>query len=210
MGEETTDIIMSSIQRELLTNTLKDGKRFDGRTLDEYRPINVQMGGITTAEGSALAKIGETQVLVAAKFDIVKPFGDRPKEGVLVTNAELLPAASPTFETGPPDEYSIELARVVDRAIRSSECIDLSSFYIEPEKVLGIYLDIYVLNHAGNFTDAATIAATGALMDAKVPKVEDGKIIRGEYAKKLNPKVLPLTTHMIKDITESKGEIIEK
>jgi len=198
MGEEIRDIIMSNIRRDVLNKTLAKGTRFDGRAFDEYRKIEVQKGTIGTAEGSALAKIGDTQVLVAAKFDVVKPFSDRPTEGVLVTNAELLPTASPGFEPGPPNEYCIELARVVDRAVRSAECIALDKFYIEEEKVLGIYLDIYVLNHAGNYTDTATLAATAALLDAKMPKVEGGKIIRGEYTGPLNPSALPLSTTMIK------------
>ncbi|MFH1520554.1 MAG: exosome complex protein Rrp42 [Candidatus Micrarchaeota archaeon] len=198
MGDEVKDVIMAQVRRDVLNNTLSKGIRFDGRKFDEYRPIEVQKGVIKTAEGSAIAKIGQTVVLVANKFDIVKPFSDRPTQGVMVTNAELLPAASPSFESGPPDKYSIEVARVVDRALRSAECVDLESFFVETDKVLGLYLDIYVLNHAGNYTDAATLAATAALLDTQVPKVENGKIIRGEYAKPLNPTKLPITTTMIK------------
>jgi exosome complex component RRP42 len=198
MGEEVKDIIMSHIRRDIMNATLAKGVRFDGRKFDDYRPISVQKGVIKTAEGSAMGKIGETLVLVATKIDIVKPFADRPREGVMVTNSELLPLASPGFEPGPPNEDSIEVARVVDRALRSAECIDLSSFFVEEEKVLGIYVDLYVMNHAGNFTDAATLAATAALMDTKMPKVENGKIIRGEYTGMLNPTKLPTTTTMIK------------
>jgi exosome complex component RRP42 len=145
-----------------------------------------------------MGKIGDTLVLAAAKFDIVKPFADRPKEGVFVTNAELLPTASPSFEPGPPDENSIEMARVVDRALRSAECIDLNSFFVEQDKVLGLYVDLYVLNHAGNYTDTATMAATAALLDARLPKVENGAIVRGEYSGMLNPSKLPVTTTAIK------------
>jgi len=198
MGDEVKDIIMSSIRRDIMNNTLSKGVRFDGRKFDEYRPIEVQRGVIKTAEGSAMGKIGETLVLVATKFDVVKPFSDRPKEGVMVTNSELLPLASPGFEPGPPNENSIEVARVVDRALRSAECVDLSSFFIEDEKVLGLYVDLYVLNHSGNYTDTATLAATAALMDTKLPKIEGGKIIRGEYTGMLNPTKLPVTTTMVK------------
>ncbi len=181
-----------------MNGTLEKGVRFDGRKFDEYRPISVQKSVIKTAEGSAMAKIGETLVLVATKFDVVKPFADRPTEGVMVTNSELLPLASPGFEPGPPDENSIEVARVVDRALRSAECVDLNSFFVEEEKVLGLYIDLYVMNHAGNYTDTATLAATAALMDTKMPKIEGGKIVRGEYTGMLNPTKLPLTTTMIK------------
>ncbi len=198
MGEEVKDIIMSHIRRDIMGATLEKGVRFDGRKFDEYRPVEVQKGVIKTAEGSAIGKIGDSMVLVAAKFDIVKPFADRPTEGVLITNSELLPLASPGFEPGPPNENSIEVARVVDRAIRSAEVVDINSFFVEDEKVLGLYLDIYVLNHSGNYTDAATLAATAALMDAKRPKVEGGKIIRGENTGPLGLPRLPVTTTMIK------------
>ena len=196
--EEMKDIITAHIKRDVLLSTLNSGKRYDGRDLEEMRKLQIQTDVIQTAEGSALAKLGETRVLVATKFDIVKPFADRPKEGVMVTNGEHLPVASPTFEPGPPDEYSVEMARVVDRTIRSAECIDLKSFCVKEEKVLGLYIDIYVLNHSGNYTDAAAAAATAALMNTKLPKIEDGLIIRGEYNGLLQLTSLPITTTLTK------------
>jgi len=195
---DVKDMIMSHVRRDVMNDTLKEGKRFDGRKFDEFRPADVQKSVIGTAEGSAIAKVGETTALVAVKFDVVKPFPDRPKEGVMMTNAELLPTASPVFETGPPSENSIELARVVDRGLRSAEIVDVNSFYIEEDKVLGMFVDIYALNHAGNLTDAASIAAAAALLDTKLPKIEESAIVRGESAGPLNPKALPVSTTMVK------------
>jgi len=198
MGEETKDIIMSNIRRDVMRSTLGKGTRFDGRAFDEYRNVSVQKSVIKTAEGSAVANIGNTKVLAAVKFDVVTPFADRPTQGVLMTNTEHLPLASPTFEPGPPREDSIEMARVVDRAVRSAECIDLDSFFIEEEKVLGLFIDLYVLDHTGNYTDAATLAATAALLDTKMPKIEDAKLVRKENAGPLDLKAVPLTTTMVK------------
>ncbi len=195
---DSKDTIMAHVRREVMNKTLANGIRFDERGFEEVRPIDVQTGVITTAEGSAVAKIGKSAVLVAVKFDVVKPFPDRPTEGVMMMNAELLPTASPTFETGPPNENSIELARVVDRGLRSAEIVDVKSFFIEEDKVLGMFLDIYVLNHAGNLTDTAALAASAALLDTKMPKIEDGKIVRGESTGPLNPKALPIATTFVK------------
>ncbi|MBN1170033.1 exosome complex protein Rrp42 [Candidatus Micrarchaeota archaeon] len=192
------DTIMSHVRRDVMNSSLEKGVRFDGRKFEEFRPIEIQRGPIRTAEGSAIAKVGNTTVLAACKFDAVTPFPDRPEEGVFMVNSELLPTASPTFETGPPDENSIELARVVDRAIRSAEIVDVKSFFIEKGKVLGLFVDLYVLNHAGNMTDAATMAATAALMDTKLPKIENSAIIRGEYTGMLNPKSIPVSTTFVK------------
>lgn len=198
MGNEK-DIVMEKWRKEILLNTLmKGGVRYDERTLDEFRRIEIQKGILPNAEGSALVKIGKTQVLVGVKFDTATPFSDRPTEGVLAVNAELLPLASPNFETGPPDANSIELARIVDRAVRSSEMVDLKSFFIEEGKVLALYLDIYVLDHHGNFIDAATLAAVAALTNTRLPKVEGSKIVRGESTGPLPLRTMPVSTTFIR------------
>ncbi len=198
MGEEFKDIVLHQMRKDVMLKTFKTGQRFDGRKFDQLRPIEIQKGNILTAEGSSLVKLGETRALVGIKFDVMSPFSDRPNEGVIMSNAELSPVASPTFETGPPDENSVELARIVDRGIRSAECIDLKSMFIEDGKVLALFIDIYALNHAGNLVDAAALAAIAALTDAKMPKVEDGKIIRGEFVGKLPLSCLPVALTSVK------------
>lgn len=198
MAESFKDIVTHEMRKEVLLNLLASGKRFDERAFDQYRNIEVEQGVIATAEGSALARIGKTQVLAGIKFDTATPFPDRPNEGVMITNAELLPLASPYFESGPPDENSIELARVVDRGIRSAEIIDTKKLFIEEGKVLSLYLDLYVIDQKGNMIDTAAFAAIAALKNTKMPKVENGKIIRGESTGSLNLSTLPIATTFIK------------
>ncbi len=169
--------ILDEIKKDYVRDLMKKGKRADERKLEDYRSISIEKNPLTSAEGSAIVRIGHTQVLVSAKIDVLDPFSDRPREGVLSTNCELLPLAFPTFESGPPSEGSIEVARVVDRGIRSSEILDLSSMFIEEGKVWGVFLDVYALDYDGNLFDAATLAAMSSLMSARMPKFEDGKAI---------------------------------
>lgn len=185
---------INEIKRDVLTAALAAGRRIDNRGMYDYRKIVVQSGILQNAEGSAMASIGKSQVMVGIKFDIAKPFLDRPNEGVLSTSADLLPLASHLFETGPPGDEAIELARVVDRGIRSSNAIDLNSFFIEEEKALALYLDIYVLDHDGNLIDCSSLAGMAALQSARMPKIEEGKIIRGEYSGKLPLKEKVVTS----------------
>lgn len=169
---------IDEMKRSYVELLLGKGERADKRGMFDFRPIEVKKGIIESADGSAWVKIGNTQVLAAVKFDIATPFADRPTEGVLSTTAELLPMANPRFEPGPPDERAIELARVVDRAIRSAEIIDLKSMFIEAGKVYAVYIDIYVLDYDGNYIDAASLAAMVALRNAVLPPVKDGKLDR--------------------------------
>ena len=108
------------------------GKRLDGRGADDYRPVVVEPGFVATADGSALVRIGETVVVCGVKLEPGKPFPDTPNAGVLTTNAELVPLSSPIFEPGPPQPGAIEVSRVVDRAIRAAEAIDLTRLCVTP------------------------------------------------------------------------------
>jgi exosome complex component RRP42 len=165
--------LISSVKRDYLVELALQGKRVDGRALDQYREVSVERGVIGTAQGSALVKLGNTQVMVGVKLEKGEPFSDTPASGILVVNAELLPLASPTFEPGPPNEDAIELARVVDRAIRESQMIDLEKLCIkEGEEVWAVFIDIYVLDHDGNLIDASVLASVAALYDVKPPVVE--------------------------------------
>ncbi len=177
--------IQKELKRDSVRALLAQGRRADERGKMDMRSIKVEKGVLGNAEGSALCLLGKTQVLCGIKFDVATPFPDRQKEGVLATGAEFTPLGSHLFEPGPPSVESIELARVVDRGIRSSNAIDLNSFFIEEGKVLALYLDLYVLDHDGNLFDAAMLAGMAALMDTRMPKLEGTKIIRTESAGKL-------------------------
>jgi exosome complex component RRP42 len=166
MSDEVTTEILQTHILELASG----GKRLDGRSPDEYRPISIEPGFVTTADGSALVRIGETMVLAGIKLEPGKPFPDTPNAGVLTTNAELIPLSSPTFEPGPPQPGAIEVSRVVDRAIRAAEMVDLTSLCVTPgEKCWTCFVDLHVLAHAGNLIDTAFLAAVAALNRATLP-----------------------------------------
>lgn len=165
---------------------IKTGKRIDGRKFNEFRKIEIEKNIVQKAEGSALVRLGKTEVIAGVKLGIGTPFPDTPKEGILMVHAEFSPLASPEFESGPPGEDAIELARVVDRGIRESKCIELDKLCIIPkEKVWIISIDICIINHQGNLLDASALASLIALLNTKIPKLKNDEIIRGEFESKL-------------------------
>lgn len=195
--------IEAYLRRDYIRNVVAEDKRLDGRAFDEYRDIEVIKGFVgEKAEGSALVKLGKTQVLAGISMDVGEPYSDRPKEGVMTTSTELRPMASPYFESGPPKGESIELARVVDRGIRESGSIDTSKLFIEDDKVWVVFIDLHMLDNCGNLIDASGIAAIAALLDVRMPKYEDGAIVRGEYTKDKFPMTctpIPCTISKIVD-----------
>lgn len=173
---EGFDIVKTHYIKELIAKNMRE----DGRGMLDYRNIEVATDVIEHAEGSAQVDLGATRVLVGAKMQVEEPMKDTPKQGNLMVSAELLPLAHAEFESGPPSPASIELARVVDRGIRSAECIDLDSLFIEEGKVWSVFIDIYVLNYNGNLFDAGALAAMAALANTRMPKYEDDKAVYEE------------------------------
>lgn len=162
------------------------GKRVDGRSFTDFRNIEIKENVVAKAEGSAQVSFGETQVIAGVKMNVGTPFPDTPDEGILVVNAEFTPLASPEFESGPPSEDAVELARIVDRGIRESKAIELDKLLIvSGEKVWSTFVDIHIINDQGNLLDCSALASIIALSNTKIPKYEDEKILRGEYQKEL-------------------------
>ena len=168
--------IISEIRKNHILELLKNGKRTDGRGPADVRDISVETGVVESADGSAIAKFGDTEVIVGVKIIPGTPFADTPGKGVLTTGAELIPMAHPLFESGPPGEDAIELARVVDRGVRESGMVDVDKLCIKAgEEVWMCFIDIYALNYDGNLFDATNLATVAALKTAKVPAKQYGK-----------------------------------
>jgi len=196
---------ITKVRQKQIIQTIDAGKRLDGRSLTDFREFKIEQGVIEKAEGSARVLLGKSDILVGVKVETGEPFPDTPNEGVMTVNAELVPLASASYETGPPDETSIELARIVDRGIRESKAIDTEKLCIEPgKKVFVVFVDVWVLNYDGNLIDTAALAAMSALLNTKMPNFE---IKEGEVKIKQGYTPLPLRSH---PITVTIGKIGDK
>lgn len=180
----------SNITKETLTKMFSEGKRFDGRGMFDLRDFDVEYDISYKAEGSARVRMGKTEVIVGVKMQLGTPYPDSPNKGNLMVSADLLPLASPRYESGPPKFNAIELPRLIDRMIRESGMIDLSKLCIkEGELVWTVIVDIYPINDDGAVIDAASIAAVAALHNAVIPGIKDD---RPDYENRTKDK-LPLS-----------------
>jgi exosome complex component RRP42 len=173
-------IIVGHLRRQQMWDSISKGKRLDGRNLDEIRPIEIEFNIIKKANGSAKVKLGNTEVVAGVKVETGEPFEGLENKGALILSAEVLPTASPYSEPGPPDEETIELARVVDRGVRESQMVDLDKLVLIPGKtVYTIFVDCSIINTDGNLFDATLYAVISALISSKLPvfEIQDGKVV---------------------------------
>ncbi|HEY0374090.1 MAG TPA: ribonuclease PH [Amnibacterium sp.] len=140
-------------------------ERRDGRTPDQLRPVSIERGWSTQAEGSALISFGETRVLCTASFTNGVPRWLQGKgRGWVTAEYAMLPRA--TNERT--DRESVkgriggrthEISRLIGRALRA----------VVDTKALGentIVLDCDVLQADGGTRTAAITGAYVALADA--------------------------------------------
>ena len=165
-----SNYIMPNLQKDKIESCAKEGKRLDGRKIDEHREIEVETGVSENSSSAVRVKFGKTEVLAGVHLALATPYPDSPDSGTFMTSAELHPMASQQFDTGRPGINSVELARVIDRGIRESGFINMKALCIkEGEKVYQVFVDIFAINDDGNLMDVAGLAALIALGRARMP-----------------------------------------
>lgn len=175
-------------------------RRIDGRKADQYREIAIKHDVIKTAEGSAIARLGDTLVVAGIKIEYGDLFEDN--KGNFIVNIDLSPIAHESFVSGPPDERGIELSRIVDRGFRSAEVLNLGKLALEAKKGYTVFLDMYVIDYDGNAVDASYLAGMAALSNIRIPKIENDRLNRNEFVQDnfLQNHVISSTFAKIDDI----------
>lgn len=176
--------ILVSTERKYILKNLKQDKRIDGRDLFQYRDINIDANIVKAAEGSAKVQLGKTCVITGVKYELGHPFPDMPDKGVFTVMAELVPMSWGAFEGGPPGKQAIELARLIDRPIRSAKTIQNEMLCLIPNKLVYIiFIDVYSINYSGNLIDSGAISALTALVSSKIPtaKILDEEKVKVEW-----------------------------
>ncbi len=144
---------------------MTDTPRADGRTADELRPIVIERGWSTQAEGSALISFGNTRVLCTASFTNGVPRWLAGKgKGWVTAEYAMLPRATNDRN----DRESVK-GRIGGRTHEISRLIGRSLRAIIDTKALGentIVIDCDVLQADGGTRTAAITGAYIALADA--------------------------------------------
>lgn len=194
--------VLDDLKKSQILELLEQGKRADGRAMDEQRKLVIETNAVPKANGSARVRLGGSEVICGVKIQPDRPFPDMGDKGIFICTAELLPLSHPSVETGPPGPDVIELARVVDRGIRESHMVDLAQLVIEKNKsVVGVFADNVVVDYDGNLFDACSYAATAALMSATSPKwvmQDDVPTLEGGQESPVPVTTIPVSVTMAK------------
>lgn len=148
-------------------------QRIDNRQPDQLRPLSIERGFMTHAEGSALIKMGNTHVICTASIEErVPPFLVGKQQGWVTSEYAMLPRATHTRsqrETRGAKGRTQEIQRLIGRSLRS--VVDLKKL---GERTL--WIDCDVLQADGGTRTASISGAYVAVADAIAQLKESGKI----------------------------------
>lgn len=162
---DAVDYVFKKIIRERIVN---DEKRFDGRKIDELRPITAEAGYIPRVHGSGLFSRGQTQVLSIATLastalgQLIETL-DGEETSLYMHHYSFPPySVGETGRIGSPSRREIGHGALAERAIEAV----LPSVEEFP---YAIRVVSEVLSSNGSTSMASTCGSTLALMDAGVP-----------------------------------------
>ncbi|MDN4472930.1 ribonuclease PH [Demequina zhanjiangensis] len=139
--------------------------RADGRRPDQLRPVTLERGFQSNAEGSCLVTFGGTRVLCSASFTVGVPRWKKGSgEGWVTAEYAMLPRATNTRN----DRESVR-GKIGGRTMEISRLIGRSLRAVVDVKALGentIVLDCDVIDADGGTRTAAITGAYVALADA--------------------------------------------
>jgi len=162
--------------------------RFDGRSADQLRPLEIIPHFQKHAEGSALIKLGDTWVLCAASVEeSVPPWMAGKGKGWLTAEYAMLPRSTHTRSKRDPGGRGKEIQRLIGRSLRAA--IDLQAL---GERTISVDCD--VLSADGGTRVASITGAWLALALAIDKLVKLGKL---PDAKALQPPVAAVSVGIV-------------
>ncbi len=146
------------------TELIKDGKRIDGRALDQLRPMEAKVGVLKNADGSAMFRLGNT-IAIAGVYGPRKVYPRREEEAerCVLRSEYSMAAFSTTTRSRPgPSRRSTEISLVTREAL--TPVIFLEEF---PKTAVDVHIEI--LQADASTRCVGINAASLALADAGVP-----------------------------------------
>ncbi|XP_072961057.1 uncharacterized protein [Typha angustifolia] len=163
------------------TRHILESVRPDARPLNCARDTTLTLGPVSSADGSALVKIGETIMLASIKLEVMTPPVESPDEGSVAVEFHMPPICSPAVRPGRPAEVAPVISKQLSDVIMRSGMINLKELCLINGKASWMaYLDVYCLNADGSLYDAALFSAVAAFTHLQIPLVsvnDDGRVV---------------------------------
>jgi len=142
----------------------KKGLRLDGRKPNELRPIKIEVGALSNADGSAYIEQGKNKILAAiyGPKEVHPKHLALPDRMILRCRYHMAPFSVQERKSPAPSRREIELSKVIREALEPAIFLE---YY--PRTAIDVFVE--VLQADGGTRCASITAASLALADAGIP-----------------------------------------
>ena len=142
----------------------KKGLRLDGRKPDDLRPVKVDVGVLSNADGSAYVEQGKNKILAAVygPKEMHPKHLSLPDRMVLRCRYHMAPFSVQERKSPAPSRREVELSKVIRESLEPA-------IFLEYYPRTGIDIFIEVLQADGGTRCASITAASLAIADAGIP-----------------------------------------
>ena len=162
------DAILYELQKFVVRDWLLQGKRVDGRKLDEIRPLDAEVGILPRVHGSAMFTRGQTQVITSATLGSLAEAQELDGLDEEETKRYMHHYNMPGFSTGEAKPSRSPGRREVGHGALAERSLVPVLPSLE-EFPYAIRCVSEVISSNGSTSQASVCASTLALMDAGVP-----------------------------------------
>lgn len=165
---EAVDECMYLIQKDIVRKWLYDGKRVDGRGMDDIRPLAAEVGVLPRVHGSGLFTRGQTQVLTVATLGPISEAQRLDGLDEQTTKRYMHQYNFPSYSTGETKPNRGPGRREIGHGALAEKALVPVLPSVE-EFPYAMRLVSEVLSSNGSTSQASVCGSTLALMDAGVP-----------------------------------------
>lgn len=142
----------------------KKGLRIDGRKIDELRPLKLEVGVLSNADGSAYIEHGKNKILAAVygPKEMHPKHLSLPDRMVLRCRYHMAPFSVQEHKSPAPSRREVELSKVIRESLEPA-------VFVEYYPRSGIDVFVEVLQADGGTRCASITAAALAIADAGIP-----------------------------------------
>jgi len=142
----------------------KKGLRLDGRKPDDLRPVKVDVGVLSNADGSAYVEQGKNKILAAVygPKELHPKHLSLPDRMVLRCRYHMAPFSVQERKSPAPSRREVELSKVIRESLEPA-------IFLEYYPRTGIDIFVEVLQADGGTRCASITAASLAIADAGIP-----------------------------------------
>ena len=159
----------------------EDGKRLDGRALDELRPFSCKIGVLHNADGSAYVEHGGNKIYagVYGPREVHPRHLSNPDKGILQVVYRMATYSVHDRKSPAPNRREREISMVISQAIEPILFLELY-----PDSAIEVFVEVIAAD--GGTRCACTTAAVLALADAGIPMKT---LVCGVASGKMNGKI---------------------